>query len=79
MALGGTNYQALLVCLYYKTLRIRNLHQMARFCSELVSLLMSVTNTITWTNALAYHGIRKLRICSVFIVQGPYSQNVIFS
>jgi hypothetical protein len=36
-----------------------------------------LTNTLTWTNilfatnALAYCGICKLRICSVFIVQAP--------
>jgi hypothetical protein len=74
--MGGKNYQALLVCLYYKTLRIRNLQQMARFRSKLVPLLMSVTNTITWTNPLAYHGIRKLRISSVSVF---YSLGTIFT
>jgi len=46
--------------LYYKTIRIRNLWQMGRFRSKLVSFLLSVTNT------LAYYRIHKLQICIVF-------------
>jgi hypothetical protein len=47
--------------LYYKTtLRTRNLRQMERLRSKLVSLLLAVTNALTLTNTLAYYGIRKL-------------------
>jgi hypothetical protein len=42
---------------------------MARFCIKLVSFLLSVTNTLAWTNTLAFYGIRKLQVCSVFIAQ----------
>jgi heme/copper-type cytochrome/quinol oxidase subunit 4 len=38
--------------LYYKTLQIRILQQMARFRSKLVSFLLSVTNTLAWTNTI---------------------------
>jgi len=60
-----------------KHYRICNLRQMAIFCSKLVSFLLVVTNTLAWTNILpctnklAYYGIRKLRVRSVFIVQAP--------
>jgi hypothetical protein len=54
--------------LYYKTLRTRNLWQMAKFCSKLVPSLLSVPNTPAWTNTLAHYEIRKLQIRSVFIV-----------
>ncbi len=50
---------------------IRNLEQMTRFRNKPVSFLLSVTNALAWTNALAYYRIRKLRIRSVFIVQTP--------
>ncbi len=41
--------------LYYKTLRIRNLRQMARFRSKLVLFILSDTNTRAWTNTLSYY------------------------
>jgi hypothetical protein len=44
--------------LYYKTLQIRNLQQMARFRSKLVLFLLSVTNPLAWTNTPGYYGIR---------------------
>ncbi len=37
------------------------------------SLSLAWTNTLALTNALAYYGIRKLRIPNVFIVQAPGS------
>jgi hypothetical protein len=55
--------------LSYKILQIRNLRNMAKFCCMLVSFLLSVTNTLVWTNALAYYGICRLQIHYVFIVQ----------
>ncbi len=46
--------------LYHKTLRIGNLRQiMVRFRGKLVSIILSVLNT------LAYYRIRKLRVRSV--------------
>jgi hypothetical protein len=44
---------------------------MGRFHRRLVYFLLSATNTLARTNTLAYYGIRKLRIRSVFIVQAP--------
>ncbi len=55
--------------LYYKTLQIRNLPHMTRFRNKLVSFLLWVTNILAWINTLAYYGICKLQIRSVFIVQ----------
>jgi hypothetical protein len=52
-----------------KTLQTRNLQQMARFRSKLVSFLLSVTNILALKYSLAYYGICKLRICSVLKVQ----------
>ncbi len=58
--------------LYYKTLSIRNLWEMDIFCSKLVSFLLRATNTLAWTNTLAYYGIRTLQTHHVFIVQAPW-------
>jgi hypothetical protein len=57
--------------MYYKTLRARKLQKTAKFHSKLVSFLFSVTNTLVWTNTLAYCGIRRLRFRNVFIIQAP--------
>jgi hypothetical protein len=62
----------------YKTLRTRSLQQMDRSCCELVSFLLSVTNTQAWASTLAYYIICKLWIRDVFKVQGLYSQPFIF-
>jgi hypothetical protein len=54
--------------------QVRNLRKMAIFQSKLVSFLLSITNPLfwknilPWTNTLAYYGIRKLQIRSVFYV-----------
>jgi hypothetical protein len=53
----------------YKIFRIGNLQQVARFCIKLVYFLLSVTNTLAWRYVIAYYGMCKLQICSVFIVQ----------
>ncbi len=49
--------------LYYKTLRTRNLQQMARFRNKLVSFLLSVewTNILVWTNTLAHYRIHNCK------------------
>ncbi len=59
--------------IYHKTIRIRNLHQNARFHSKKMSFILSVTNALAWTSKLAYYGICILWIRSIFIVQalGP--------
>ncbi len=44
---------------------------MDRFHIKLVSFLLSVTNTLAWTNTLAYYRIHKLQIGNLFIVQSP--------
>ncbi len=64
-------YKTVLGHVLYKTLRIRNLRQIARLHSKLVPFILSVTNTLAKTNTLAYYGFLKLRIRSVFIVQAP--------
>ncbi len=51
--------------LNYKILQIRNLRQMDRFFSKLVSFLSSAANTLAWKNTLAYFRIRKLRTHNV--------------
>ncbi len=35
------------------------------FFSKLVSIILQVTKTLAWTHALAFYGIRKLRIHNV--------------
>ena len=56
--------------LYYKTSRIRNLREMDRYQSKLVTFVLD-KYTLAWTNTLAYYGVRRLRIHNVFIVQAP--------
>ncbi len=53
-----------------KTLRIRNLRQMARFCNKLVSFLLLVSSTCLGKHS-SYNRIRKLRIRNAYIVQAP--------
>jgi hypothetical protein len=54
---------------YNKTLRTCNLQEIDKFRRKLESFLLSVTNTLAWTNTLAYHGICTLRVRNVFILQ----------
>jgi hypothetical protein len=61
--------------MYYTTLGINNLQQMARFLSKLVYFILSVTNTLARTYTLAYFRIHKLQIRIVFIVQAPGVQH----
>jgi hypothetical protein len=49
---------------YYKTIRIRNLQEIDRFRSKLV------TNTLTLTNTLAYYRVGRLQIHN-FYSTGP--------
>ncbi len=56
--------------LYYKTLRTRNVHQMNRFGSKLVYLILLVKHT-SFDKTLAYYEIRTLLIRNVFIVENP--------
>ncbi len=50
---------------YYKTLQTRNLQQMGRFHSNLVSILLPVTENISLDKPLAYYGIHNLPINNV--------------
>ncbi len=52
---------------YYKTLQIHNLWKMDRFRSKQESFLLSITNTLAWTDTLAFYRIRKLQICNVLL------------
>ncbi len=51
--------------LYYKTLRIHNLWPKARSRSKPQPFLLSDTNTLVWTNTLAYNVTIKLRVYCV--------------
>ncbi len=42
--------------------------RMDTFHCKLVPFLLSVTDTLAWTNTLAYYGIHRLRIRNAFIV-----------
>ncbi len=57
--------------LHYKILCTRNVRQMYRFRSKLVSCILPVTNTLALKNALAYYEICTYQTCNVFIVQAP--------
>jgi hypothetical protein len=57
--------------LYYKILQIRNVQQIDRLTSKLVSFILMVTSTLSLTNTLANYKICTLRSCNVFIVQAP--------
>jgi hypothetical protein len=62
--------------MYNKTLRTRNLQKIDRFCSKLVSFLFSVTNTLSWTDTLAYYRIYTLQIRHVLWYRSTVSNGL---
>jgi hypothetical protein len=58
--------------MYSKILRTCNVQQMDIFHSKLVSSTLSVTNTFSLTNTLAYYEIRKLQTRNVLNSTFPW-------